>query len=71
MMYLNANVIWKPDLIIYNELNPNTRNFTNDDAHMVRVWADRASMNDVNENKFNIEWTPTLKLEFFHQYDGF
>eukprot|EP00801_Mesodinium_rubrum_P001874 Mrub_01874.p1 GENE.Mrub_01874~~Mrub_01874.p1 ORF type:complete len:602 (-),score=33.53 Mrub_01874:130-1740(-) len=69
MFYINAYDLWKPDLIIYNELNPNTRNFTVDDTHNVRVWADRAPMSDKPWEKFNIEWTPTMKLEFFHQYD--
>lgn len=48
-----------------------TRNFTTEDTHQIRVWADRASMSNVAEEKFNIEWSPSLKLEFFHQYDGF
>ena len=58
---------WKPDLIMYNDLNSSTRNFTVNDHHQVRVWADRASMSDFDDEKFNIEWSPTISLELFHQ----
>lgn len=47
MFYINAFEIWKPDLIITNDVNNETRNYTTTDTHQVRVWADRASMNDV------------------------
>lgn len=56
---------------MYNELNSATRNFTVNDQHQVRVWADRALMNDVEGEKFNIEWSPVISLELFHQYDNF
>lgn len=55
--------------MITNMNNQNSINVGKIDDTLVRIWADRASSNDVIDNPQNIEWSPYIKFEVVHDFD--
>mmetsp|Transcript_19232 Transcript_19232/g.15786 ORF Transcript_19232/g.15786 Transcript_19232/m.15786 type:complete len:181 (+) Transcript_19232:237-779(+) len=66
MMYLPLSKIWKPDIIILNEMKSENREYLNSENNIVRVWANKSPTSKLW--LFNVEWSPMFNLEVYHQY---
>jgi hypothetical protein len=56
MIYIKVSQIWNPDIIVYNEMNVDNKEYLFSDNNLVRVYAERSPRSDFR--LFNIEWTP-------------
>jgi len=62
--------IWMPDLSITNMTNWETVNFTHTvlGEYQVRIWADKSFFSDVVGKEFNIEYTPIITFQVYHEF---
>ena len=70
MIYTMPENIWTPDLNITNMTNWETVNFTKSvlGEYQIRIWADKSFMSDVEGKEFNVEYTPIITFEVFHEF---
>jgi len=69
LVYMNSQEIWKPDIHVVNQVNWENHNIGASDNQLVRVWADRANLNDITTtHKVNVEWVPVITFDVFHKF---
>jgi len=66
---MNSTEIWKPDLYIINQVNFETYNIAATDQQLVRVWADKSTINDIPKSKVNIDWSPFISYDVHHTFN--
>ena len=69
MIFLSPSLIWKPDIMFGNEMNPDNRDALYSDTNLIRIWAERSPHSDLPDTIFNVEWTPLFNLQVHHSYD--